>query len=189
MTRVDEVLPAPVLLFRIVSSRYVSCPGFSWRRVHFLLSSWSSAVFWIQDETDVDNILMFQLLLSSAYAKSGPCQLLLRPCQRGGWGAQAAGRGHSPASRPRLARGIFRTVRCHGELIRWGELAGGQWPLPEDWLGVGQQVVSDCNVHHLYMLLGFPPSPISVPLNCFTFFSSSLPDPPEGGVSEWLRGV
>ena len=34
------------------------CPGFGWNKVNFLLSSWYSAVFWIQDKKNVDNTLM-----------------------------------------------------------------------------------------------------------------------------------
>ena len=35
------------------------CPGFGWDRVNFLLTSWYSAVFWIECENNVDNRLMF----------------------------------------------------------------------------------------------------------------------------------
>ena len=41
------------------SSSVHQCPGFGWDRVNFLLSSWYSAVFWIQCENNVDNTLMF----------------------------------------------------------------------------------------------------------------------------------
>jgi len=33
--------------------------GFSWDRVNFLSGSWCSAVFWIWDENNVGNTLMF----------------------------------------------------------------------------------------------------------------------------------
>lgn len=51
------------------------CPGFGWDRVNFLPSSWYSAVLWIQYENNVDNTLVFLLLLSSAYSKSRTFQL------------------------------------------------------------------------------------------------------------------
>ena len=34
------------------------CPGFSWEKVNFLLSSWCSTVFCIWHENNVDNTLM-----------------------------------------------------------------------------------------------------------------------------------
>jgi len=37
-------------------------------------------------ENSVDNILMFQLMLSSAYTESRPFQLLTPPHQQVGWG-------------------------------------------------------------------------------------------------------
>jgi len=35
------------------------CPGCSWDRVNFLPGSWCSALFWIWDSNNVDNILTF----------------------------------------------------------------------------------------------------------------------------------
>ena len=46
------------------------CPGFGWD--NFLSGSWYSAVFWIWDENEVNNILMFLLVAS----QSQICQLL-----------------------------------------------------------------------------------------------------------------
>lgn len=57
----------------------IQFPGFSSDRVNFLPSSCYPAVFWIW-ENNVDNTLMFQLLLSSAYAEPRTLLLLL-PCQ------------------------------------------------------------------------------------------------------------
>ena len=37
-------------------------PGFGWDRVNFLCGSWCSAVFWIWDENNIDNILMFSVV-------------------------------------------------------------------------------------------------------------------------------
>ena len=76
-------------------SRVVGCPGFGWDRVNSLLSSWYSAGFWIQCENNVDNTLMSQLLLSSAYPKLRIFQFPML-CQQAG--VQEAGREHSRGS-------------------------------------------------------------------------------------------
>ena len=39
-----------------------SSPGFCWDRVNFLSGSWCSAVFWIWEENNVANILMFSVV-------------------------------------------------------------------------------------------------------------------------------
>lgn len=64
----------------------------SWERISFVLSRWDSAVFWIQDESYIDDTLMFRLLLSSPYSKSRNLHFP-KLCQRGG--AQEPGREHS----------------------------------------------------------------------------------------------
>lgn len=46
------------------------CSGFGWGRVNFLHNSSYGAMLWICDQNSVDNIRMFWLLLSSAYAAS-----------------------------------------------------------------------------------------------------------------------
>lgn len=53
-------------------------PGFSWDSIYFHPNSWYSALFWIQYEYNVDNTLMFRLLLSRAYLKSRtfPCLMI-----------------------------------------------------------------------------------------------------------------
>lgn len=60
------------------------CPTLSW--INFLPSSWYNSLILIQDENNVVNILMFQLLLSSVYAKSRISLLFIQPHQQGGWG-------------------------------------------------------------------------------------------------------
>ena len=72
-----------------------TCPGFGWDRVNFFLSTWYSAVFWIQGENNVGNTLMFQLLLSSAYLKPRTFQFPML-CQQAG--VQEAGREQSRGS-------------------------------------------------------------------------------------------
>lgn len=59
------------------SSSLTMCTDFIWDRVCFLLSGWYSALFRIQYENNIDEILMFSLLLSSAYPKSKTSQFLL----------------------------------------------------------------------------------------------------------------
>ena len=44
------------------ASKMNACPGFSWDRVSFHLSSWCSAVFWIWCENNVDSTLMFSVV-------------------------------------------------------------------------------------------------------------------------------
>ena len=60
------------------------CPGFSWDGVNFILSSWSSAVFWIWCENNVDNILMVLVVAGNVYTKSRTFWFL-GPCQQEGW--------------------------------------------------------------------------------------------------------
>lgn len=50
------------------------CPGFSWDKVCFLPSILCNVVFWIQHENNVDNTLVFWLLLSSACSQQGTSQ-------------------------------------------------------------------------------------------------------------------
>ena len=38
------------------------CPGFGWDTVNFLPGSWCSAVVWIWDENNVNNVLMFSVV-------------------------------------------------------------------------------------------------------------------------------
>jgi len=61
------------------------CPGFGWDRVSFLSGMWCSAVVWIWDENNVENILIFLVV----GRQSRTFQLLMLP------GAQEAGREHS----------------------------------------------------------------------------------------------
>lgn len=55
----------------------VGWPGFSWNKLHFCPSNWYGIVVWIWCENDIDNTLMFLLLLSIMYPKSRIFQLLL----------------------------------------------------------------------------------------------------------------
>lgn len=54
-----------------------SYPGFSWDTVHFLLSSWYTAVLWIQHENNIVNELILWLQPSSAHLSHG---LFSVPC-------------------------------------------------------------------------------------------------------------
>ena len=68
-------------------------------------------------------------------------------------GAQEAGRGHSQDSWPKLAKGIFHTLWHLAQCINWGQLVRRQQLLLWDWLGLGQQVVSNCITHRLLCML------------------------------------
>ena len=46
-------------LWSVSAIQVGGCPGFGWDKVNSLPSSWYSAVFWIKDENNVDNTLMF----------------------------------------------------------------------------------------------------------------------------------
>jgi len=59
-----------------------SCPGFSWDRVTFLLVSLYSAVLWIRNENDVNNILMF--LVVSRQSRTFLLLMLAWPARRMG---------------------------------------------------------------------------------------------------------
>lgn len=66
-------------------SHVMGYPAFGWDGVTFLPSSWYRAVFWIYDENNDDNTLMFEMLQSRAYTQQRTCQqLLMPPCQHGG---------------------------------------------------------------------------------------------------------
>ena len=57
-----------------------------------------------------------------------------------------------PGQLTQTAKVILHTMGCHAQYISWGDLAGGHRLLLEDWLSIGQQVVSQCVVHHLFFL-------------------------------------
>ena len=134
----------PILL--VVMERV--CPGFGWDRVNFFLSSWYSAVFWISCENNVDNTLMFWLLLSQAYPKLKIFQFPML-CQQAD--VQEDGREHSQSSWPELAKGVFHTMERHAQYINWVELARGQGSL------LGHQSVGGEQLH--CASLSFFPSP------------------------------
>jgi len=58
--------------------------GFVWDRVKFLHCSLSGSMFWICADNSVDNTMMFELLLNSAYTASRPFLLLRPPHQQEG---------------------------------------------------------------------------------------------------------
>ncbi|KAJ7411883.1 reticulophagy receptor FAM134B-like isoform X2 [Willisornis vidua] len=93
-------------------------------------------VFRILHENNVDNTLMFSLLLSSAYPRprTFQCSVL---CQR--TGAQGVRRAHGQDYWPKLAKGIFHTT-----VYPVYKLGGVDQELPiagRVGLGIGQQVV------------------------------------------------
>lgn len=120
--------------------RLVLCPGFSWDRVNFLLSSWYSALFCIDYERKVDNTLKFQLLLSSACPRSRTFQFPVI-CQ--GAGAQGAVRAHGQGTWPKLSKGIFHAIEHSAQCMNWGKLAGRDQLLHGDGMDISQQVMSN----------------------------------------------
>jgi len=79
-------------------------------RVNFLPGSWCSTVFWIWDENNVNNILMFSVArLSKIF------QLLTLA-----WAAQV----HGEVGGDTAGTGIFHTVSCHAQYVSWGSWLG-----------------------------------------------------------------
>ena len=109
------------------------CPGFVWDRVNFFSGSWCTVAFWIWDENNVDNIVMF----SVAARQSRTLQLLMLP------GAQEVGRGHGWDSWPQLTQGIFHAVWCHARHVKLEEeeRRGGRL----EWRHLPSQVTVTCN--------------------------------------------
>lgn len=70
-------------------------PSFSWDGAHFLPSSWCSAVLDLGWQTCWHHADLW-LLLSRAYTQSRTCQLLMLPCQGGGWGCPWQNQGSWP---------------------------------------------------------------------------------------------
>lgn len=109
-------------------------PGFGWNRVNFLSSSWYKAVFWIQDENNVDNTLMFQFLLSSACSKSRTFSAFhtALPAHRLGVHKRLGGDATKTAD-PNWTKGYSIPYD-----IILNTKTGGRWPRDGDWLGFGQ---------------------------------------------------
>lgn len=70
----------PCRCYCFLNTMLRGCPGFGWDKIHFLLSSWHSAVFRAQGENNVENTLLFWLLLICAYPKPRTFQSL-KLCQ------------------------------------------------------------------------------------------------------------
>ena len=80
----------------------------------------------------------------------GHLSFLLCPANGQAAGAVRAGRGQTQDRWPKLAKGVFHTIWRHAKqyigVASWGEGAG----LLGVRLGIGQRVVSNCIVHHLF---------------------------------------
>lgn len=136
--------------------------------LNVLFSSWYSAVFQFKDENNVDK-----------------AQLLLLPCQQGGWCAQGFGSRHKPGQQTPDDQGISHTI--------WNNKTAGSWPRKGTGhsLGTGWASISGgwatvlrvtCLVYPFIIIF----SSFSVLLNCLYLFSGFLPHP-MGGVSEQLH--
>lgn len=140
------------------------CSGFSWDKVSFLPSSRCNVLFWIQHENNVDNTLVFWLLLSSACSQQRTSQ-----CQ---WGAaRKAVREHGQGRWSELAKGVFHTLELHTQYINWGNYPEQGWLCFGDTnlrLGISHQVVSNCIVH-LFDFIN-----LSCSCSSFSFSSSSI---------------
>jgi len=98
-------------------------PGFGWDSIGVPPGSWCSAVFWICNENNVGNILMFSVIAK----KSRSFQLLMLP----------GGRGRSRDSRPKLAEGMCHAVGHQGQCAGWGSWLGrGDRCLGTGWVSV-----------------------------------------------------
>ena len=87
----------------------------------------------------------FQLLLGHVYTKSRTFHFLV-PCQPEGWRGTRNWEGTQPGQvTPTSQRDIPHHIECHGQYINQGALGGGK-SLPRDWLGISQQMVSNCVV-------------------------------------------
>lgn len=99
---------------------------------NFLPSSEYSAMFWVQYANNIDNTLMFYLLLSSVYNKSKTSQLLI-PCQPAGRRCTRSGEGTQTG--PQLTEELSHTTEYHAQYIRLGEI-GQQEPISvQGWYG------------------------------------------------------
>lgn len=98
-------------------------------------------------DINIDNMLMFQLLLSRACSKSRSFNL--QCFAREAVLERLGGRLHKPA------KGIWHSLECHAQCTNWGELARRHWPLPGNGLGISQRAMSSCFV--LYFFLFVPP--------------------------------
>jgi len=74
-------------------------------------------VFWMWNENNVDNVLMFSVVMRQSKIFLAGSHWLGLP------GAREAGRGHSWDSWPQLAKGIFHTI-CHAQYTSWGSWPG-----------------------------------------------------------------
>lgn len=156
--------------------------GFGFRRKPVLIALWCFSCCWAE--------LQSQGRFSSSYHTIFPV-----------WsqGAQGAARGQGQDSWPKVAKGMFYIVWHHAKKIlkNCGELAEGQ-PLLRDWLGIHQQVGSNCIMHHLFVSIivtvivliffsfaALVNSKLSQPTSSTCFFSSgSHPPIPQGRGSE-----
>lgn len=137
---------------------------------------------------------MFSLLLSSSYMKSrsfSASHAALLVSRLGG--------ARSWKETGQQTQGISHTIRCHAQCINQEE----SWPRPlhGKWLGIGQQVVDNCIVQHLFCIFlvfylycyYYFPCPIKLSLSQptnFTFFPPVLcATPLWGRVSEQLCGI
>lgn len=135
------------------------CPGFGWDSVHFLLSSWHSAVFWVRWENSVDNALMVWLLLSGTSPKSRTLQFSVL-CQRGvhqkPWGSTAG-----------TAEGILHSLEHHGQDINWGELIKAWGRLEYQSVAVGGEQLYRASLDFLGVNFSFL---LSITINSSSIF-------------------
>lgn len=98
-------------------------------------------MFWIQCETDTDNTLIGQLLLSSTYPELFRTVQVPVLCH---WGAvQGRKREHGHDSWAKLAKGVLQTTECHVQSLNWGSWLGGAdhcwemgWASVSGWKGM-----------------------------------------------------
>lgn len=169
------------------------CPDFNWTELIVFIVSGMICLFGFRRKAILIARWCFSSCWAVSYTEPKAFQFLVLSCQWAGLGVQGAGRGQNQGSWPNLAKGIFHSTWHHGgkNYKTEGSWLGGVLLLG-NCLGIGQQVVSICFVHHLFCnyiytcILYF-----SVLVNCFIstykfnlyfwFFSPSH----WGGGDEW----
>lgn len=119
-------------------------PGFSCNRVCFLPSSWHRAVFWIWE---------WELNLSFSC-----CWVVLTPSQRlFNFPCSTSEEVHKKFGGSTARTGGLNWTKGYS-ILWWSEyklrgiVRAGGWSLLRDALGTGQQVMSNCTVHPLFLL-------------------------------------
>ena len=106
-------------------------------------------MFWIRMRRALITCWCFNCCRAVFTPGQGLFGFSLCPASEQAGGAAGAGRGQTQDSWPKLAKGVFHTIWRHAkQYIGVAGRGGGR--LLGDRLGIGQRVVSNCIVHHLF---------------------------------------